>query len=370
MFPTFISSKLYFKTFILLFVFISHVLAVSPPPQQHTTNITLNEQTNTTTPIPSKTTASTTTPPTTEKTSTPTTTIKATTTTTIKTTAKTTPIYKKSPQQQQQHYPPKNNQQRKKILHRINYEEPTNYQSSYERHPYERAYPPKYNSRGYYGSGEKEYGGDYKEVPQYKEYPSHAEYNNEGNYEQYQNGYEKEYYPAEEKKPYAPEGNYNYEKESEEYNNYDEYNKQQSYSGTSPWAFDQNKRHSYDSHYCSVHGSFSLALATTYGNEYSSNYGKSEEGKEYDQSYSPTPQPRYHTRQFCRFTAANSQKACQICCRIVARSANTSPDDIISAIFKFDPAYPSANGAGIGGDYEETSYTSTSLFQCVCCAPK
>uniref|UniRef100_A0A915MVQ6 Uncharacterized protein n=1 Tax=Meloidogyne javanica TaxID=6303 RepID=A0A915MVQ6_MELJA len=257
-----------------------------------------------------------------------------------------------------------------KILRRINYEEPTNYQSSNEREGYyERPYPPKYNSRGHYGSGEREYGGDYKEGYQNKEYPSHNEYNNEGKYEQYQNGYEKEYYP-EEKKPYAPEGNYNYEKESEEYNNYDEYNQQQHYSGTSPWAFDQNKRHSYDTHYCSVHGSFSLALATTYGNEYSSNYGKDEEGKEYVQSYSPPPQPRYHTRQFCRFTAANSQKACQICCRIVARSANTSPDDIISAIFKFDPAYPSANGAGIGGDYEETSYTSTSLFQCVCCAPK
>uniref|UniRef100_A0A915M2E8 Uncharacterized protein n=1 Tax=Meloidogyne javanica TaxID=6303 RepID=A0A915M2E8_MELJA len=114
---------------------------------------------------------------------------------------------------------------------------------------YERDYPPKYYSRGYYGSGEREYGGDYKEGYQNKEYPSHNEYNNEGNYEQYQNGYEKEYYP-EEKKPYAPEGNY---------------------------------RHSYDTHYCSVHGSFSLALATTYGNEYSSNYGKDEEGNVGDQ---------------------------------------------------------------------------------------
>lgn len=369
MFPTFISSKIYSKIFIFILFVIFNVLTADSPPPQHPTNIPLTKQTITTNkPIPFNSTA--TTPPTTIKITT-----KTSPTTPTSTTPKmTTTIKKVQQQQKQQFYHPKNNQQQQKKMHRRigltlqnyepeghgNYEERQNY--------YEREYP-KYNKREeYYGSEEKEkeeyYGGGgenyYKEGYQHKEYPSHYGYNNERNYEQYGGSYEKEYYP-EEKKPYAPEGNYNYEKESE-YNNNGEY-EQQSYSGTSPWSFEHNKRHSYDSHYCSVHGSFSLALASTgYSNAY--NYEK-----EYDQNYSP-PQPRYHTRQFCRFTAATSQKACHFCCRIVARSANTSPDDIVSAIFKFDPAYPSANGAGIGGGYEKTSYTSTSLFQCVCCAPK
>jgi hypothetical protein len=53
------------------------------------------------------------------------------------------------------------------------------------------------------------------------------------------------------------------------------------------------------------------------------------------------------TRQYCRYAAAWSEKACKFCCKVVARSAYTNPDDIVAAIFSFDPADPASGGAGI-----------------------
>ncbi len=45
-------------------------------------------------------------------------------------------------------------------------------------------------------------------------------------------------------------------------------------------------------------------------------------------SYGGGYKPRYHTRQYCRYAAAASSRACHFCCRVVARSANTSPVSI------------------------------------------
>ncbi|KAI6233684.1 hypothetical protein M3Y99_00882800 [Aphelenchoides fujianensis] len=147
----------------------------------------------------------------------------------------------------------------------------------------------------------------------------------------------------------------------------------------------------FDTHYCSVHGSFALSFnekveeddsysQSSGGNSYGappSGYGSSSQaygsggyssggggGGSYssgggsspsygeDGGYSKRKEKetkfvRKITRQYCRYTASWSDKACKFCCRVVARSAYTNPDDITAAIFSFDPANPSAGGAGI-----------------------
>lgn len=130
-----------------------------------------------------------------------------------------------------------------------------------------------------------------------------------------------------------------------------------------------------DTHYCSVHASFALVLSQYNNNRYA--YGQS--GKEnYDQS---DPQRSSLTRQFCRY-AAVSESSCRVCCKIAARSASTSQDEIVAAIFSFDPVNPTANGAGYSptaGHADNYYYQSRKkrdlsvgmpIKQCVCCAPK
>uniref|UniRef100_A0AC34Q2S9 Uncharacterized protein n=1 Tax=Panagrolaimus sp. JU765 TaxID=591449 RepID=A0AC34Q2S9_9BILA len=134
--------------------------------------------------------------------------------------------------------------------------------------------------------------------------------------------------------------------------------------------------------YCSVHGSFALALSRDGGNDgYGNNdggygnrdggYGNRDGGYGHDHDRS-----RYFTRQFCRYSAAHSHKACSFCCRVAARVINTSPDDITSAIFSFDPVNPTGSGAGADDNYGDGSYRQKReseggrIRQCVCCAPK
>ncbi|CAD5220240.1 unnamed protein product [Bursaphelenchus okinawaensis] len=94
----------------------------------------------------------------------------------------------------------------------------------------------------------------------------------------------------------------------------------------------------YDTHYCSVHGSFALTFSDVAPGDYNAE----------NQGYAPPPtkRNRKYIREYCRFSAAQSDKACHFCCQVVARSAYTNKDDIISAIFAFDPANPTAGGAG------------------------
>lgn len=91
-------------------------------------------------------------------------------------------------------------------------------------------------------------------------------------------------------------------------------------------------------------------------------YGKPSNGYGDRSSYKDKPHyVRKITRQYCRYAAAWSEKACKFCCKVVARSAYTNPvsffitynycadvqDDIIAAIFSFDPAHPGSGGAGV-----------------------
>jgi len=160
-------------------------------------------------------------------------------------------------------------------------------------------------------------------------------------------------------------------------------------------AFPYSKPY-FDTHYCSVHGSFRLSYnekyekkeyeggnkgyqqqqggygnnAGSYGNNggsygnnggsYGNNggsygknegsYGKNEGSYGNKGGYEHKEKHRYVrkiTRQYCRYAAAWSEKACKFCCKVVARSAYTNPDDIIAAIFSFDPANPSSGGYGV-----------------------
>uniref|UniRef100_A0A7E4VCE1 Uncharacterized protein n=1 Tax=Panagrellus redivivus TaxID=6233 RepID=A0A7E4VCE1_PANRE len=147
----------------------------------------------------------------------------------------------------------------------------------------------------------------------------------------------------------------------------------------------------YDSHYCSVHASFALALTSNVAS--SPPASAPGNGGPYGAPQASPPQTapiRSYSRQFCRYAAFNYDN-CVACCKIAARVANTSPDNISAAIFSFDPLNPVANGAGIenndpapgqaaappatnnNGPYRkkrETEAFSTSVKQCVCCAPK
>ena len=128
-----------------------------------------------------------------------------------------------------------------------------------------------------------------------------------------------------------------------------------------------------DTHYCSVHASFALALA-----------GQQPASAPYGGNAGQQP-PRRFTRQFCRYTAASTPESCNYCCMVAARAANTSPDEIFGAIFAFDPQNPSNNGAGYddsngggysnnNGGYRKKRYAGVAadgrIPQCVCCAPK
>uniref|UniRef100_A0A914CCD7 Uncharacterized protein n=1 Tax=Acrobeloides nanus TaxID=290746 RepID=A0A914CCD7_9BILA len=154
---------------------------------------------------------------------------------------------------------------------------------------------------------------------------------------------------------------------------------------------------SYDTHYCSVHASFALVLPrdkdytpadNNYGkdnNNYgkdNNNYGKDNNNYGKDDNYGRrSHHHRFFARQFCRYAATQNHDACKFCCRVAARSANTSPDDIVAAIFAFDPANPTGNGAGYDGDDEgyghgggpyrkKRNAVGIPIKQCVCCAPK
>ncbi|KAI6214531.1 hypothetical protein M3Y94_00279200 [Aphelenchoides besseyi] len=88
-------------------------------------------------------------------------------------------------------------------------------------------------------------------------------------------------------------------------------------------------------------------------NQYGSNEGYGKSDKQYgggSNGYSERKETKFIrkvTRQYCRYTASWSDKACKFCCRVVARSAYTNPDDITAAIFSFNPSNPAAGGAGI-----------------------
>jgi hypothetical protein len=129
-----------------------------------------------------------------------------------------------------------------------------------------------------------------------------------------------------------------------------------------------------DTHYCSVHASFALALASQ----------QQPASAPYGGNAGPKP-PRRFTRQFCRYTAASTPESCNYCCAVAARAANTSPDEIFGAVFSFDPQNPSSNGAGFDdsqdggynngpGPYRKKRHAPVAadarIPQCVCCAPK
>ncbi|CAD5227045.1 unnamed protein product [Bursaphelenchus xylophilus] len=103
----------------------------------------------------------------------------------------------------------------------------------------------------------------------------------------------------------------------------------------------------YDTHYCSVHGSFALTFSDLAPGSYNVNQG--------GYGAPPAKRNRKYIREYCRFSASRSDIACHFCCQVVARSAYTNKDDIISAIFAFDPANPTSGGAGYP-DPEQPDY--------------
>ncbi|KAE9555037.1 hypothetical protein FO519_001783 [Halicephalobus sp. NKZ332] len=139
----------------------------------------------------------------------------------------------------------------------------------------------------------------------------------------------------------------------------------------------------HDGHYGGNHGGYghhghhgNHGHYPPYGHHH--RHHRHEEFDRYGNNYND--RSRHFTRQFCRYAAAHSKTSCSFCCQVAARAVNTSPDDITSAIFSFDPTNPTAFGAGADeqkdegrqdGPYRQKRDADAGrIRQCVCCAPK